>query len=318
VATAFARSIVTNPDKAELLRSQLRVFLETGPLYRPEDFVDKVLPNQFPRRCFPLPWDVRIQTSCPFCPGVPRTFALERGDWKTGDRQLSLSDCSEVSFRCTHCEKQRLWLMLFAYKSSNGVALIKVGQFPSDRPAPAPDIARALGTLATLYTKGLTVERFGFGIAAFAYYRRVTEAVIDGLMSDLRRYADDHGLAELVRAIDELDNEQQASKRIAAVKDLLPRALRPEGHGNPLGTLYAALSGGLHEDTDEACLELAASLRAALEFLLRVLSAHEKATEAYAGALQSIQAKNQPSKSRPPAETLTASPEGDTSSEESP
>jgi hypothetical protein len=90
--------------------------------------------------------------------------------------------------------------------------------------------------------------------------------------------------------------EQQASKKIEAVKGLLPKALTPPGHGNPIGTLYAALSGGLHAGTDEECLELATNLRAALEFLLRVLGAHEKATEAYAGALQSIQTKTQPPK----------------------
>jgi hypothetical protein len=66
--------------------------------------------------------------------------------------------------------------------------------------------------------------------------------------------------------------------------------LRPEGHGNPLGTIYAALSDQLHQGTDEECLELAQNLRTALEFLIRTLTGFATSTDQYVQAVDRLQA----------------------------
>ena len=57
--------------------------------------------------------------------------------------------------------------------------------------------------------------------------------------------------------------ETQFSKALASVKDALPPALLINGH-NPLALLHKALSGGLHEQTDEDCLKLAHDVRVVL------------------------------------------------------
>ena len=47
------------------------------------------------------------------------------------------------------------------------------------------------------------------------------------------------------------------------IKDGIPESLLVDGH-NPLTVLYTALSAGIHGQTDELCLERAASIRLVL------------------------------------------------------
>jgi (p)ppGpp synthase/HD superfamily hydrolase len=55
----------------------------------------------------------------------------------------------------------------------------------------------------------------------------------------------------------------QFSKALASIKDAIPQALLLNGH-NPLTMLHKALSTGLHEKTDEECLEIAHDVRVVL------------------------------------------------------
>ena len=76
--------------------------------------------------------------------------------------------------------------------------------------------------------------------------------------------------------------------RIAAVKELLPKTLRPDGL-NPLGTIYQALSDGLHGRDDEHCLTLAADLRTALDFLITTMASEKATAEKYVAAVRGLQ-----------------------------
>jgi hypothetical protein len=58
-------------------------------------------------------------------------------------------------------------------------------------------------------------------------------------------------------------NETQFTAAVGAVKHGIPSALLVNGH-NPLTLLHAALSEGLHAQTDEECLGLATSIRVVL------------------------------------------------------
>jgi len=58
-------------------------------------------------------------------------------------------------------------------------------------------------------------------------------------------------------------HEAQFSKAVETVKHGLPQMLMVNGH-NPLTLLHAALSEGLHAQTDETCLEMATTIRVVL------------------------------------------------------
>jgi hypothetical protein len=201
-----------------------------------------------------------------------------------------------MSFRCTHCTAKTISFLIhiedLADPGRSGFSLTKAGQWPSIRPEIDRCLETALGEVsAGLYKKGLTAEAHNFGIGAFAYYRRVAESTTQKLLQNLRTYAQGNGATEVLAALDSVQNETQEAKRINAVKDLLPPALRPDGM-NPLGTIYQALSGGLHEQSDEDCLEKAQGLRTALEFLVTTLETQKAGADRYVTAMRGLPKAN--------------------------
>jgi len=299
--------------------AELVSFLETFPLYRGRDFTKPKPPRHsgppvsfasgggatggqvvVEPHGFRLPEVIKIVMPCGTCRET-RTFV-----WKLSQNQLMgriLSGAPplvmepagtyQLQFLCAHCSKQRIAFLLSVDSvdsdEAEGFSLTKAGQWPSARPTISRSLERAMGeSAASLYKQGLTAEGHGFGIGAFAYYRRVAEDTIGKLLDDLRSYAEGSGMRDLVTALDSVRTESQASKRIEAVKDLLPPALRPDGM-NPLGTIYAAVSGGLHGETDGQCLDLAGQLRTALEFLVRTTEEQKATKERYVAAMRGLQ-----------------------------
>ena len=65
--------------------------------------------------------------------------------------------------------------------------------------------------------------------------------------------------------------ERQFSKALEMAKDLMPESLLINGH-SPITLLHSALGKGVHELTDEKCLELAGSIRVVLGELSEKLS----------------------------------------------
>ena len=112
--------------------------------------------------------------------------------------------------------------------------------------------------------KGRRCENQGLGIGAFVYYRRVVENQKNAILDEIIRVSEKIGApADMLERLRKAKDEIQFSKALASVKDALPQALLINGH-NPLAMLHSALSGGLHEKTDERCLELAHDIRVLL------------------------------------------------------
>jgi hypothetical protein len=61
---------------------------------------------------------------------------------------------------------------------------------------------------------------------------------------------------------------------------MLPSSLRPDGI-NPLSVLYEVMSVGLHELSDETCLEMAVALRESLTYLVDAVSAQRRRAVEY-------------------------------------
>jgi hypothetical protein len=305
-----AMSITSDLKKPADLRKRLISFLESQSLYTPEDFPETELPanptrlalsmgaDRGPRvvEKFPCPSNLRIELPCVWCGGQRRTFAFcalagtgAPATQAADEVLLDVYGSHAVHFRCTHCEHQPASFLIYVYRDPRKVCLTlyKAGQWPSGRPQPNTALLKALGSASPFYFKGLTAESHGFGIGAFAYYRRITEDIIDRLLDDLGGFISATGSTAFTEALESVKAEQQASKRIELVKELVPPFLRPGGL-NPLGRLYGALSEGIHEMSDEQCLAVAKTLRAALEFLVQTMADYKASSARYQDAMHSL------------------------------
>ena len=63
--------------------------------------------------------------------------------------------------------------------------IIKVGQEPAWSIDIEPYLEKIFGKYVNDYKKGLINESQGYGIGAFAYYRRIVEVIIDELLNDI-------------------------------------------------------------------------------------------------------------------------------------
>ena len=104
----------------------------------------------------------------------------------------------------------------------------------------------------------------GLGIGAFVYYRRVVENHKSQILGEIIRVAQKLEVPEdKLQTLEDAKNEKQFSKAVQSAKDAIPQSLLINGQ-NPLTLLYSALSIGMHEQTDEKCLELAHDVRVVL------------------------------------------------------
>lgn len=142
---------------------------------------------------------------------------------------------------------------------------------PFGPPVPSK-VVTLIGPDREMFLRGRRVENQGLGIGAFAYYRRVVENQKGRLIKKIGEVAKRSGASEAVLNIFErAAKETQFSKAVESVKSVLPPVLLIDGH-NPLTLLHSALSEGLHEKTEEQCLELATSIRVVLTKLSERIS----------------------------------------------
>lgn len=207
----------------------------------------------------------KITAYCDVCKS-PRSFSESRSAWAESNRAAPIQGNMVVILMvCSHCERfHRAYILRF---HDTDKKVMKAGQYPPwDLGIDAP-MARLLGEHEGVFRKGFVCESQGYGIASFAYYRRIVENVIDKLLESIEDLIEDKEKAAYTTALEQVKTTRQTSEKIALVKDLLPSTLRPGGI-NPLGVLHGHLSEGLHQDDDDSCLSRSTSIRTILTFLV--------------------------------------------------
>lgn len=232
-------------------------FLETYPLYRRKTFAIGPTMVQLPK--------VQINMDCGRCKAV-RTFAMVNEYWQAfGVVNSNIAgEIVEAKYLCVSCRAFKRYFALQV--AEDRASITKVGQTPAWSVAANADVSQMLGDHRTYLQKGLISESQGYGIGAFAYYRRIVEETIDELLSDVERLIPESERDAFTVALGKAKQTRVTAEKIELVQDLLPAILRPDGM-NPLSLLHGVLSEGLHADTDERCLELAANVREILTFL---------------------------------------------------
>jgi len=94
-----------------------------------------------------------------------------------------------------------------------------------------------------------------------------------------------------IELLESAKSENQFSRALEMAKDALPESLLINGH-SPLQLLHSALSDGVHNRTDEECLELASSVRVILGELSERLSHALKEEAELAKALTTLLSRN--------------------------
>ena len=179
-------------------------------------------------------------------------------------------------YTCRNCEKSTVHMYLRltpvsrvsnAWKSS----IKKVGQDPSYRPRIPKRVQRLMGSNDwELYKKARTSEGLALGIAAFTYYRRVVEHVWERLIGKLIEVAKTTNEGGLITTLTDAKNNWRFSNAVEDVAPAIPSRLMIKGR-NPLLLLHNAFSDGVHNLTDEQCLERARDGRIVLEVLLELI-----------------------------------------------
>ncbi|GHA22184.1 hypothetical protein GCM10008090_35030 [Arenicella chitinivorans] len=171
-----------------------------------------------------------------------------------------------ISYICSNCRQtEKTFSLAFKRQGGEGIgSCYKFGERPLYGPPTPSKLIKLIGPDRDTFLKGRRCENQGLGIGAFVYYRRVVENQKNRILDEIIKVSEKISApAESISALKEAKGETQFSKALSSVKDSLPQALLINGH-NPLTLLHSALSEGLHNQTDEYCLEVASSVRVIL------------------------------------------------------
>src|SRR5262249_34267517 len=148
----------------------------------------------------------------------------------------------------------RFWSIAASQNDKALADVQKLAEWPPFSPQTPGKLTSLIGPDRDYFLKGRRAEIEGLGIAAFSYYRRIVETQKNRFLDEILRVARHLGAeASTISVLEQAKREVQFSKAVDSVRAAIPPALYIKGH-NPLTLLHSALSEGLHEEADEACL----------------------------------------------------------------
>lgn len=220
--------------------------------------------------CFTAP-DVQLHCPNDACNGI-RFFRCtdDRVDLPAKEWKFFYS-----TYKCSNCQDTEKTFSLAARrdgKSETDGQCYKFGELPNYGPPVPSRLIKLIGPDRDLFLKGRRCENQGLGIGAFVYYRRVVESQKNRILDEIIKVSKKLGAPDdSLKKLESAKAETRFSQALSDVKDAVPQALLINGH-NPLLLLHSALSDGLHDRSDEHCLEVAASVRVVLGELSERLS----------------------------------------------
>jgi hypothetical protein len=208
-----------------------------------------------------------LELHCDVCDGL-RTFESSN-EYSASLSANNKTVYSSLHYACRNCKESVKTYFLIVWGHSDSGVVQKIGEYPTF----SPPIPRRLFELIgqghrEMFLKGRRAENRGLGIGAYAYYRRIVEDQKDAIIDEIIQVAKKVGASEeTLHSLTELKDENQFKKAIGELKKGFPESLLIDGCHNPLLLLHNALSKGIHEMTDQQCLELATSIRLVLSEL---------------------------------------------------
>ena len=159
----------------------------------------------------------------------------------------------------------------------------KVGQYPPLEINPEKILREFLSEEdIALYKKAKNNLNFSYGIGAFAYFRRIVENEILNIASKLINKNEEAKII-IEPALKQFHIDHQMNKLIDSLTRFLPASVLLNNE-NPLKLLYAKISDGIHNLSEEECLERSANIEIVLKHIiieLRNQQLHDDANTAY-------------------------------------
>ncbi len=220
-----------------------------------------------------------MSRDCRHC-GKETTWKLQ-GDFATS----SATAFQLLRYVCVNCGKDEVNILVVALK--NG-ALLKAGQFPQQTARVPNSVEKRLGASADFYRKALTCRNEGFGLAAVAYFRRVVEDKTNELIDVVADAAATYGIsAEDVEKIRAAKKEKAYEDKLKIAAHVIPDVLKPDG-ANPFQAMYDILSVGIHNQSEEECLQIADDTREIFDYLFDRLKTETADRTAFVAKVKAI------------------------------
>lgn len=212
----------------------------------------------------------RLNLYCDTCEGY-RHFD---GKWRF-HQHFGDGDTVEdfIDYKCRDCSQGKK-IFCISSRADEGLKghALKIAEYPDQYIEIPKSLRKLLDSDFPLFSKGLKCEKFGLGIGAFAYYRRVVENRRTHLIGEMLKVAQKLNSPEdVITQLEEAHKEQQFTRAVDKVGEAIPESLRVDSH-NPLKLLHKSLLVGAHHDTDEECLKIAHSIRLVLVDLAERIS----------------------------------------------
>ncbi|WP_243323596.1 hypothetical protein [Geothrix sp. SG200] len=270
-----------------LTEQEIKSFLESNSLYSPAVFspktqLTKIDTPQLDLLCTKCKIFRPFNSDSPKPVKYPPITPLLSPGHRHPELEFGLTYCS---FTCVTCNECQYKFMINVTKNEATLKIEKVGQYPKFKLQRNKYIEKFSGKDIDYYEKAIACEANGYGIAAFAYFRRILESNIETLLEMINDEATATGQpSTVVDALNELKKDSPMSSKIEIANNALPPHLLINGI-NPLGKLYKVLSEGVHKTPDEQCLELAHQIKDCLQYLLAELSDRKTNRVSYAARL---------------------------------
>lgn len=149
--------------------------------------------------------------------------------------------------------------------------LKKIGQWPPFERIPESEVFNYLTEEdKSNYKKALSNLSVSYGIGAFAYFRRIIENEIKRLVKDISELEYENA-DKVKQAWTTYESNHQMSNLIESINSFLPKSFNELGY-NPIKALHQQTSGGLHEFSEEVCLEKAKDVDKLLRYVIKNVS----------------------------------------------
>lgn len=202
---------------------------------------------------------------------VGRGYSSTYSSWLKSD-----SGFCRNSYICSRNENHQY----FSYYLKLGKSkLLKIGQWPSVADFQIPQVEKYRKILGEEeykeFTRGIGIAAHGVGIGSFVYLRRVFENLIEEAHAKAQAENKNFPNEEYLKA--------RMDDKIKMVKDYLPEFLV----GNR--SLYAILSKGIHDLTEDECLQYFETVKIGIEQILDEKIIQKEKAEKAAKAREAIQ-----------------------------
>ena len=252
----------------------IKDFLETAPLYSWKEFKKPDMNRS-------SLWIKEIDSFCETCNQLRPFQDMRPSGGASMALQALSTGTSYFQFSCASCHGNQHEYLVEQIVTDKTIKIQKYGERPRKKLERDPLLQNFFSHDSECYEKAVVCISNGYGIAAFAYMRRIIERNIHELLGLIQEDVEgSESESPVLAKLAELRTESPMSDKISIANHALPDYLIPSGL-NPLGRLYKVLSEGVHNYDDGECLERAKAIQACTKYLISELAARKKNRESF-------------------------------------